>query len=271
MNDVVPRRDLPNALSEFGTLKQLCSGRRPVMFTDYDGVLTPIVATPDLAVLDDRMRRALEAVASTTTLAVISGRDLQDVRSKVGVDGIYYAGSHGFDIVGPDGRPTGEDLVDQFAAYLDPLKAATDRIADRLSRVEGVLIERKRFATAIHFRNVDRARVAEVDRAVRDVAVGHSTLTVTSGKEIFEYRPDFDWDKGRALEWLLSQLGDEVGGSTPAYLGDDTTDEDAFRALRDRGVGVVVGLAGPATQARFSLRDCDEVREFLIRVARWDS
>lgn len=271
MNNAVPRDDLPNALSEFASMRGLMRHRRPVVFTDYDGVLTPIVATPDLAVLDDRMRRAVEEVAGTTTLAVISGRDLQDVRSKVGVDGIYYAGSHGFDIVGPDGRPTGEDLIDRFSAYLAPLKDAGDDIEDRLSGIEGVLVERKRFATAIHYRNVDRTRLDEVEQAVRVVAGGHPTLAVTSGKEIFEYRPDFDWDKGRALEWLLSELGDEVGEATPAYLGDDTTDEDAFRALRDRGVGVVVGLDGPATLARFSLRDCDEVREFLIRVARWDA
>ncbi len=271
MNDAVPRRNLPNALSQFAALRGMMRERRPVVFTDYDGVLTPIVATPDLAVLDDRMRRAVEEVASTTTLAVISGRDLRDVRSKVGVDGIYYAGSHGFDIVGPDGRPTGEDLIDGFSAYLAPLNDATDRIAGRLSRIEGVLIERKRFATAVHYRNVDRARIDEIEQAVRDVAAGHPTLTVTSGKEIFEYRPDFDWDKGRVLEWLLSELADEVGEATPAYLGDDTTDEDAFRALRDRGVGVVVGLDGPATLARFSLHDCDEVREFLLRLARWDA
>jgi trehalose-phosphatase len=129
------------------------------------------------------------------------------------------------------------------------------------------MVERKRFATAIHFRNADRSEVAAVEAAVRDVAAAYPALVVTTGKEIFEYRPDFDWDKGKALEWLLDELGIEVERQVPIYLGDDTTDEDAFRSVRDIGVGIVVGSDGPQTLATFCLADTTEVERFLAQLA----
>ena len=262
---VTRRADLPTATE--AELAELFGSRRPAIFLDYDGVLTPIVSQPDLALISPDMRSAVRRLAEVTTVAVVSGRDLEDVRSKVGVEGIHYAGSHGFDIVGPDGRPAAPELEELFDPYLEPLADATETVEHELSHLDGVLVERKRFASAIHYRNVDRARVADVEGAVRDAASRFPNLAVTSGKEIFEFRPDLDWDKGRAVEWLIDQIGIDVERQIPVYLGDDVTDEDAFRALRATGLGVVVGTDGPDTLATFALEDCDAVRRFLTAVA----
>ena len=106
--------------------------RRPAVFLDYDGVLTPIVEHPDLAVLSDETRAVLTDLASVATVAVVSGRDVADVRGKVQVPGIYYAGSHGFDIITPSGEPVIDERLDRFQTYLAPLDAATEQLEDAL-------------------------------------------------------------------------------------------------------------------------------------------
>jgi trehalose-phosphatase len=200
------------------------------------------------------------------TVAVVSGRDVADVRGKVQVPGIYYAGSHGFDIISPSGEPVVDDRLDRFTTYLAPLDAATEQLEDRLQHVAGAQVERKRFAIAVHYRRVAEADLAVVEEAVRATAPTVPTLRVATGKKIFEFRPDFDWDKGRAMRWLLGELGLDREGVTPVYLGDDTTDEDAFRVIRKRGVGIVVGREGEPSLARFALEDTDEVASFLARI-----
>jgi len=263
----VPRSSLPNPLRQPEPFAAALDGRSPVLFTDYDGVLAPIMPTPDEAVMSASMRDAVRAAADALTLAVVSGRDLADVRSKVDIPGIYYAGSHGFDIVDPNGSPAGGGLAERFEAYLDPLARASNTVEARLSAIDGVLVERKRFATAIHYRNAGRGDLGAVETAVRDVVAAFPMLLVSTGKEIFEYRPDLDWDKGTALEWLLGRLGVDNSTQAPIYLGDDTTDEDAFRSIESIGVGVVVGIDGPPTLARFSLTDTPEVERFLLGLA----
>ena len=74
------------------------------VFLDYDGTLTPIVATPDLAVLSEEMRQTVGELSLRCKVSIVSGRATDDVQSKVQIDGIFYAGSHGFEIVDPEGR-----------------------------------------------------------------------------------------------------------------------------------------------------------------------
>ena len=221
---------------------------------------------PDLAVLSDETRRVLADLASVATVAVVSGRDVTDVRGKVQVPGIYYAGSHGFDIITPSGEPVVDERLDRFQAYLAPLDAATEQLEDHLQDVPGAQVERKRFAIAVHYRRVDDADYPLVEEAVRATAPVVPSLRVATGKKIFEFRPDFDWDKGRAMRWLLGELGLDRQAVTPVYLGDDTTDEDAFRVIQKRGIGIVVGREGEPSLARFALEDTGEVTSLLARI-----
>ncbi|HEY5685697.1 MAG TPA: trehalose-phosphatase [Acidimicrobiia bacterium] len=256
-----PRSELPSAISSFGEIAARLRGATPAVFLDYDGVLTPIVAHPDLAVIPPSMRDTVTRLATRVTVAVISGRDTEDVRAKVGVAGVYYAGSHGFDIVDPGGRPVGG--LDRFNRYLAPLGAAADAIEDATPQYPGTHVERKRFAVAVHFRQADPAAGPELEKLVRQVARRTPGLTVTGGKKIFEVRPDVDWDKGRALVWLLRELDMDRPDVIPVYLGDDVTDEDAFRAIRASGIGIVVGHDGPPSLARYRLDDTAAVERLL--------
>ena len=133
-------------------------------------------------------------------------------------------------------------------------------------QVDGAWIERKRFAIAVHFRAVDAHDVPRLTTLVTTVARSHAGLRMTGGKKIVELRPDVPWDKGRALEWILAEATGEDTSVLPVYLGDDETDEDAFRVIRSSGVGVVVGDEDRATAAHCRLADTVEVGMFLARL-----
>ena len=194
--------------------------RRPAVFLDYDGTLTPIVEHPDLAVLAPDTKTSLEALATVTTVGILSGRDVADVMDKIAVPGIYYAGSHGFDIVAPDGDAVGGDLS-RFDEFLPHLDATETELRARLAEVPGFNVERKRFAIAVHYRQVPEQHHGTVAEVVEQVAAEHPTLRVAGGKMIFEVRPDIEWDKGTALDWLLREMGLDGPDVLPIYIGDD--------------------------------------------------
>jgi trehalose-phosphatase len=258
-----PRIELPSALQAFDRFLSDTGSRRPSVFLDYDGVLTPIVARPDLAIMSAATRAVLEDLASRTEVAIISGRDTADVRERVGLDGVWYAGSHGFDIVGPDGAPADGASLGAFERYVPALKAATDRIETEVAGMPGVLVEPKRFAVAVHFREAEDGAESVIARLVREIGAADDRLVVTTGKKIYELRPAVEWDKGRALEWLIQRLEIDLETSIPIYLGDDVTDEDAFAALIGTGIGIIVGRDGEPSRASYALENPDEVRTLL--------
>jgi len=239
---------------------RLIEDRRPAVFLDYDGTLTPIVARPDLAILSDGMRAAVRRLAGLCTVAVVSGRDRADVERLVGLDQLVYAGSHGFDIAGPDGLRIEHEKGADFTAAV---RRAAGRLNEALAPIEGALVEPKRFAVAVHYRQVADADLPTVEAAVDRVLEEVTELRKTHGKKVFELRPRFDWDKGRAVRWLLEALKLDRPEVLPFYLGDDTTDEDAFRALAGRGIGIFVGSPDASTAAAYRLEDPEAVRRFL--------
>lgn len=253
---------MKDALVAFADIEARLAGKRPCVFLDYDGTLTPIVARPDLAVLSDAMRDILRGLAARCTVAVVSGRDLDDVRRLVGLDDIVYAGSHGFDIAGPDGLRIQHD---QGAAFIAAVERAAGKLRPAVAAIDGALVEPKRFAVAVHYRQVSPDQVPAVEAAVDDVLVAVPELHKTHGKMVFELRPRFDWDKGKAVLWLLAALGQNDDRTLPFYIGDDLTDEDAFRALKDRGVTIYVGRP-EQTAALFTLENSNQVGAFLTRL-----
>jgi trehalose 6-phosphate phosphatase len=248
-----------NALQHFDAIAERLTNRQLALFTDYDGTLTPIVDRPEDAVLTQEMRSLLQSLSHHCRVAVVSGRDLADVRQMVGLDNLYYAGSHGFDIAGPEGLHLQQA---QAEASLPALDQAETRLQHQLQGREGVHIERKTFAIAVHYRRAKESPQA-IESVVDEVLADAPSLRKKSGKKIFELQPDVPWDKGRAIAWLMDQLKLQTPQVVPLYLGDDTTDEDAFRALRDSGITVRVGDAEESTQAQYALPDPDAVGHFF--------
>src|SRR5712671_6220537 len=234
---------------------------RLAVFLDYDGTLTPIVSHPEDAWLSDSTRQTLRSLAARVPVAILSGRDLDDVRGRVHVDGIVYAGSHGFDIAGAGGlrRQLG-------AAYLPVLDMAEAELREALDEIPGAQLERKHFSVAAHYRNVNKNDAFRVTLAVDAVAARHRELRRIDGKKVYELLPDIDWDKGKSVLWLLETLGFEGPNALPIYIGDDRTDEDAFRALEKCGVAILVSEHPQVTAASYSLNNPEEVEEFLQKI-----
>ena len=250
---------IPSALDHVDNIAQ--SGRRLAVFLDYDGTLTPIVNHPEDAWLSESMRQTLRSLAARLPVAILSGRDLDDVRGRVHVDGIVYAGSHGFDIAGAGGlrRELG-------AAYLPMLDAAERELREALDDIPGAQLERKHFSVAAHYRNVNESDAFRVGQALDHVSAKHGELRRIDGKKVYELLPDIDWNKGKAVLWLLETLELERGTAFPIFIGDDRTDEDGFSALGKRGTGILVSEQPGITAASYWLRSPEEVESFLQQI-----
>lgn len=249
---------------------RLAGADRILLCLDYDGTLSPIVRYAADAHLAVSTRKILRRLAGTDriTLAVISGRGLQDVRDRVGLEGVIYAGNHGLEIRGPS------------LNYLNPsaqrarseLRAAARRLARELAEIEGAEVEDKGLTLSVHYR---RVRISE-QKLVRDTvcrvlapARSRRSIRVGEGKMVIEIRPPTSWNKGNAVNLLRREVAKSSPGTIlPVYIGDDRTDEDAFHVLSEEGITVKVGAGGDETLAGYRLSGVGEVREFLLRLDR---
>ncbi|KAL2964809.1 hypothetical protein AAZX31_16G024000 [Glycine max] len=268
----------PSALGNFEEVMTIAEGKQIVVFLDYDGTLSPIVDDPDKAYMSDVMRAAVCEVANCFPTAIVSGRSkdkrlwvslnpldqklLLAVYEFVKLENVYYAGSHGMDISTPSGSSKYEEQEHQIKAvdekgnpvvhchpaieFLPTIQEIVKVLKENTRRIKGSMIEDNTFCVTVHYRCV-------------------------KNEEVMEIRPTVNWDKGRALTYLLDTLGfDNFSNVLPMYLGDDRTDEDAFKVIRDIGCGfpIVVSSIAKETEASYSLRDPADVLTFLIRLAK---
>jgi trehalose 6-phosphate phosphatase len=247
-----------------GVAKQLRSASHILLLLDYDGTLTPIVESPELADLTDGVRQLLQALARQRrlTLAIISGRALGDIKEKVGISNIIYAGNHGLEIEGPQ-----ISFVSPLAVEFKPVLRRMHReLSQALGAIKGVLVEDKELTLSVHYRRVADDKSAEVrdifERITGDAARS-GKIQITSGKKVYEIRPAVAWDKGKVVKMLVRRHRE--GGLLPIYLGDDLTDEDGFRAIKNYGSGisVFVGEGDSPSSASYFLQSPDEVARFL--------
>lgn len=255
---------LPDAGQAFDLIN-----REPLVCFDFDGTLSEIVDDPDTATLVAGVPEALQKLAAHCQVAILSGRDLADVTERVGLPGVWYAGSHGFELTAPDGTHQHNAAA---TATIPILERVAVQLGERFASFSGVALEHKRFGVAVHYRNAARDRIGEVSAAVRAAGQRHA-LRVTTGREVIELRPDIDWDKGKTLRWIIDHLG-SAQLVTPIYLGDDITDEDAFDAVRApdlQGIPILVRHnedGDRATAALFALDGPARVRQFVDELAR---
>ena len=254
---------IPSALTDFPDIQRALEGRQAAVFLDYDGTLTPIVDTPAQAVLSEEMRGTVRCLGDRCVTAVVSGRGRQDVQERVRLDNLFYAGTHGFDIVGPAGSGIQHQVGREFLPAMEELH---QRLRGALGQVAGLLLETKGYSIAVHYRLVEEGAVAEVESMVDGLLQDYAGLRKTHGKKVFEIRPRFDWNKGKAVGWILQALGLDHPGVVPLYLGDDTTDEDAFEAVAGMGFGILVADEPRPTAAVYRLAGDAEVARFLQRL-----
>lgn len=238
----------------------LFNGKKLVLFLDYDGTLTPIVDRPELAVLDKSMREVIKKLIQKCTVSVVSGRMREDVENLVKIDGIFYAGSHGFDIKGP-----GLTMVQpQVKAIIPTVSKIIVQLKEKLGSIPGLLIEEKKFSTAVHYRLVDENKYLEqIEDVVNEIVDAEKSLRLMSGKKVFEVLPNIDWDKGKAVRWILEAMKLSWNDTAVVYIGDDVTDENAFRGVKTRGNGILVTNPIRESAADFFVTSPDEVKKLF--------
>jgi len=243
------------------------------VFLDYDGTLTPIVDTPSQAVLSSSMREVVQSVSKKFPTAIVTGRKIDTICKFVKLNSLHYAGSHGFDIRGAQNTP-----IKQVATDFRPfLLRCYEELSKQIAEYPGSLVEDNDFSISVHFRNVNPELVPEMEKLVDKQIAQCPKLVKKFGKKVFEIRPQIDWDKGKAVKWLLQTMFQGKKRKRkrpkvlPIYLGDDLSDEDAFRELRSYENSISIHVKGKddrPTAASYVLRDPSEVETFLLKLSR---
>ncbi|WJX38690.1 trehalose-phosphatase [Trifolium repens] len=268
----------PSALKLFDQILYSAKGKQIVVFLDYDGTLSPIVADPDKAFMTRKMRGTLKDIARHFPTAIVTGRCRDKVINFVKLAELYYAASHGMDIMGPTKNQTAAEktnkavLFQPASQFLPMIDEVYKILLEKTKSVSGAKVENNKFCLSVHFRCVDEKSWAPLAEKVRLVLNEYPKLKLTQGRKVLEIRPTIKWDKGKALEFLLESLGYENSNDVfPIYIGDDRTDEDAFKVLRrrDQGVGILVSSVPKETDASYTLQDPPEVEHFLRRLVEW--
>lgn len=238
---------------------RLRRARHVALFLDFDGTLAPIRPRPESVSFSSDIRRLLKDMAKThVCLAVITGRGLEDVRRRVNIPRLWYAGSHGYFLLSPKGRRYSLLTPQQRVT----IRSALRSIGPALRSLPGIQIEPKDATISVHYRRARPAAVRAAHAIVRQAVRFHSGLQLMNGKKIWEILPAARVNKWTAASFILGKQFPSRAGLLLLYVGDDITDEAVFRKMK--GISVIVGKRN-ATAARYFLRSTSDVRKFLER------
>ena len=236
------------------------------MGLDYDGTLTPLVNHPDHALLPQDTKSLLADLCDLPNafVCIISGRSCQDVKKKVGIKRIIYAGNHGMQI-----RGRGLSFsVKNSKRYTEEINKICRNLTQRLKRIKGVWVENKGLTASIHYRLAESEDVQKGKQIVFTIMKSFKDLKLREGKKVWEIRPNIDWNKGKAVAYILKKClgGNWKSEGAAVYIGDDQTDEHAFSLLKQDGITALVsGKPGQTSNAQYFLTHPQEVIGFL----RW--
>jgi trehalose-phosphatase len=259
---------MEHLFSQWDKLKESLRGRSVFLFLDYDGTLSPIVKAPHKAVISKDVRNLLKKLSQKPEykVAIISGRSLMDIKKRVGIKDIIYSGNHGLEVESPKIKYKPQ----VSAEYRQILENIRRELEFKIRKVKGAIIEDKGLSLAVHFREAGKQDTNLIKTAFREVTILPSVakkIKIRSGKKVLEAGLPVKWDKGTIVLWLLSRQKFATNDKEvkAIYIGDDATDEDAFKALRKDGITVFVGEQKPS-YAKFRLKDSKEVYDFLNRI-----
>jgi trehalose 6-phosphate phosphatase len=239
------------------------TGQKIALFLDFDGTLVPIQKDPKQCFLSNKIKNQLLLLAGSPCcyLMVLSGRALSDIKKRIGIRKIYYGGNHGLDISGPNLRYTHPKALTSKLA----IEHITRKLKKEITNIEGAWLENKKFSVSLHFRSVKKENVMLVKKIFKAVAnefIEGKRLNVIKGKKVIELTPNVSWNKGSAVIWILKQFEDKC---VPIYIGDDQTDETAFKALNGSGVTIRVGKS-KKTAANYYLKGHWEIPRLLREI-----
>lgn len=222
---------------------------------DFDGTLVELHDDPFLVALEPNLRAILQRLQAKPLLhiAVISGRSLEDVRQRVGLPGIAYAGNHGLEIEAP-----GLNYCDPAAMNArSDLAAVAEQLREELEQYPGAWIEDKSLTLEVHYRRTVPGVHLEIAELVRNAARGRETILARPDAFGSQVLPVQAGNKGTAARTLIRHSAPDA---LPIFIGDSRTDEDAFAALTE-GITICVGRRD--TAAAYRVESPWDVARFL--------
>ncbi|THU57242.1 hypothetical protein C4D60_Mb03t01450 [Musa balbisiana] len=279
----------PSALSVFEDIVAASKGKQIVVFLDYDGTLSPIVDDPDRAFISNEVRSVSFVALFPSSLHTQQSYHCVQMRETVKDVARHF----------PTAIVSGRRRDKPATEFLPMIDEVYKALMEKTKLIQGSRVENNIFTLSVHFRCVDEKIWSSLAELVRSVLKDYPKLRLTMGRKVLEIRPSIKWDKGKALEFLLESLGEleqdlihtlssptfntrsvillsrtglaDSGNVFPVYIGDDRTDEDAFKVLHGRrqGLGILVSEVIRETSARCSLRQPAEVQKFLRRLVEW--
>lgn len=238
------------------------------IFLDFDGTLAPIVSVPEKAVLPEATKKLLERMSRNPKIkiAFISGRRLDDIKSKIGIKNAIYSGNHGLQLEGP--KIKFEPLIS--SRYQMIIERVKNDLEQKITHIQGAFVEDKGVILSLHYRLVDKKEIPALKTIFHETTIFYlvsNKIKTKQGKMVLEVCPPVEWDKGKIVLWILARnlFASKGEGILPIYIGDDVTDEDAFRAIKNKGLTVFVGEA-KKSHAQYYLKDHNKVQKFLERI-----
>ncbi len=268
---LVPPCSLPHLPLEPLSIVQMLAGSRLYIFLDYDGTLTPIVPVPANAVLSPLMKDTLVSLTERYPVGIVTGRGRSAITKFLTEEIIHkvsLAASHGFDIHMLNGKMlhVGDNhQMSNFRRFKDALREYISEFPT------GCCIEETGYSISLHYRNVKKEEWAVVESMLDSLISRYIGLIRKDGKMVFETRLDIDWNKGKAIEYIISNIthpNDTLNDIFVIYIGDDITDEDGFQSVNKypNHLSIIVSPdeeLGRPTHAEYRLCDPAEVHDFL--------
>ncbi|MBI4359893.1 MAG: trehalose-phosphatase [Candidatus Jacksonbacteria bacterium] len=248
-------KDLFKSLSELS--KKLFTAKGCLVMLDFDGTLSPLANTPALAYLPKTNKEILKKISRFAHTAIISGRGLSDIKQKIGIKGLIYAGNHGLEwqIGSEQGKIKLPETILRAMALSDK------RLNNLRKKYPGALLENKGLTLSLHYRLVSSNLTKQLLKEARETLAPFQKqrlMEVYEDKKTLEIRPNLRWNKGYLVKFLRQKLGKQL---LTIYIGDSATDEDAFKILRS-GITIKVGK-GRDSEAKYRCHDIKQVNLFL--------
>jgi len=254
---------MENLLESWNLIESQIDGKKICIFLDYDGTLTPITSSPANALLEENTKNILLKLSANSRcqLAIISGREIMELKRLVDIPSLWYSGNHGLEI---------ETEHVQYKkslppAYLNLLRVLYAALNTELRLFKGVLVEDKGVTLSVHYRNLHPGFEFEfLDKfqKITDFYMNDESFKIVKGKMVFEIRPNVNWNKGNAVLRLLTEIGFDPKIHVPFYFGDDATDEDAFKVISEFGITTHIG-SDVNSNAAYFLPDVNSMEHFL--------
>jgi len=251
---------MKHALNELETIGNIISFYHSIaIFIDFDGTIAPIVESPNLARADEKIIEKLKELIKNSkhSIFIISGRSVNDLRSLIKLEGVVFIGLHGLEI----GTPCGSTMILENVLKIQPMiEEIIKHLNNKLNGIPGIIIEDKKMSVAIHYRNTPETEVYDIKNIAKEVLSfdDDNVIDIYYGKKVIEFRLR-DWHKGKAIDMIMEFL---PNNSIPVVIGDDETDEEAFRNM-GVGVSILINENPIKSDAEYYLTNQSELALFL--------